>query len=140
MNYKTLVITGTAVAFVALAGNMLAIPIPLQNYSRQMVNAYSIASDFQEARTQAFQSSGLGNYFTSPIALQTSRYNSWPWQHASPIIATRAPALLSPSASPAPASIPDDGNTLMLLGGAFSGLIVLRKNLKPVPAARQLTI
>jgi hypothetical protein len=159
-NFAGLVITGTATAFVGLAVNAQAIPISIHDdadawgRSERMGHDHDVddaagriepfVSDHlgekTHSKTQSIDLSNLNKKPTSPTVLllsslgtaqNSSSHRNFPsgnLPHHNPGV---PPPTSWPIASgPALTTVPDGGNTTLMIGGAFCGLVLLRKKLE----------
>src|ERR1022692_766515 len=144
-NFAGLVITGTATAFVGLAVNAQAIPISIDHDADDAAGRIEpFVSDHlgekTHSKTQSIDLSNLNKKPTSPTVLllsslgtaqNSSSHRNFPsgnLPHHNPGV---PPPTSWPIASgPALTTVPDGGNTTLMIGGAFCGLVLLRKKLE----------
>ena len=140
INGTDIVITGTALAFAGLVLTAQAIPIAIYNNFPRLLNTDSLITDHSGENSYANGSGSLGNYFTSPISILSSDHDSWLWQLAPQNPVLILSTITSTAETPAPTNVPDGGTTVLMLGGVFFGLVILRKNSEQKQADQQLKI
>jgi hypothetical protein len=155
-SFAGLAIMGAATAFVGLAGNAQAIPISIHDdpdawgRSERMGHDHGagdtagriepFVSDHLGGKTQSIDPSNLNKKAASPTVLfstslgtaqNSSSYHNFPsgnFPNHNPGVPP--PTSLQIASGPGPTSVPDNGNTAIMMGGVFCGLVLLRKKLE----------
>ena len=157
--FAGLVITGAATAFVGLVGNAQAISISIHDDPGALGRSERVGRDHDaddaagriepfvsdrlggktHSKTQSIDLSNVNKKHTSPTVLllsslgtgqNSSSHHNFPSGNLPHHNPGGQPPTSSPIASdPAPTSVPDGGNTTVMIGGLFFGLILLRKKL-----------
>jgi len=129
---------GAVTALVGLAGNVQAIPTSIHNEPDAWVRAEEMAGRIgasTHSKTQVIYLGKLHPHPASPAVIPPS--------DPAMVVGTGSHLKLLPPNlgavvqtapttvhSPAPISVPDGGTTALMLGGAFSGLALLKKKFK----------
>jgi hypothetical protein len=144
INLAGFAMVGAAALFVALAGNVRAIPFTVHddvvNAAIRSQNLLSGQSDYEAALALDHVNRNQGH--VSPTALILSRsarvQNTGQLGNSSPRIShprkhghgVETPPPQSTGPNPSPVSVPDGVTTATMLGGVFCGLALLEKKLK----------
>jgi hypothetical protein len=142
INLAGFTMVGAAALFVALAGNVRAIPFTVHddvvNSAIRSQNLRSGQSDYEAALALDHGNRNQGR--VSPTALILSRsarvQNTSQLGNSSPRVSRPrkrghgATPTQSNGQNPPPLSVPDGGSTAVMLGGIFCGFVLLEKKLK----------
>jgi hypothetical protein len=144
INLAGFTMVGAAALFVALAGNVRAIPFTVHddvvNSAIRSQNLRSGQSDYEAALALDHGNRNQGR--VSPTALILSRsarvQNTSQLGNSSPRISrprkhghvVETPSPQPTGQNPPPLSVPDGGSTAVMLGGVFCGFVLLEEKLK----------
>jgi hypothetical protein len=144
INLAGFTMVGAAALYVALAGNVRAIPFTVHddvvNSAIRSQNLLSGQSDYEAALALDHGNRNQGHGNPTALILSTSArvQNTSRPGNSSPRISrprkhghgVEAPSPQPTGQDPAPVSVPDGGTTATMLGGVFCGLVLLKKKLK----------